>query len=145
MSRRSLLLASVCVALLFSLTACWNDNSPSNLYVASAYPGVSGYLPTGWGWKPNTKVEISIWHEPDQSGGVSTQWKKVLVVDVDPNSLFGFNPSPQVYSVARNICGNPVQGQTVLFMGKNLNTGKIVMREAPADLYYTFKACGTNG
>jgi hypothetical protein len=146
MFQKRLLLAALCVSLLFSVTACppgqSSDESQSEFFVAISWQGgVTGYLPTGWGWKPNSKVEISIWHEPDGPGSASTQWKKILDESVDPYSMFGFNSGAPFYPVRRNICGHPENGQTVLFMAKNVNTGKIRMRQVPADIYFTFKPC----
>lgn len=146
MSPKRPLLVAVCVSLLFSLTACLpgqsTDDSQSDFYVSSAgQGGVSGYLPTGYGWKPNSKLEISIWNEPDGPGSASTQWKKILDENVDASSLFGFNSGAPFYPVRRSICGTPENGQTILFMAKSLTTGKIRMRQVPADLYFTFKPC----
>lgn len=144
MSPKRPFLAAVCVSLL-TLTACppgqSTDDSESGFFVVSAAPGLAGYKPTGWGWKPNSKLEISIWNEPDGPGSASTQWKKILDETVDPSSLFGFNSGAPVYPVARSICGNPANGQTVLIMAKSLTTGKIRMFQAPADIYFTFQPC----
>jgi hypothetical protein len=144
MSPKRPLLAAVCVSLLFSLTACpgWTDNSNSDFFVTtSGQGGVSGYLPTGWGWKPNSKVEISIFNEPDGPGSANTQWKKILDENVGADSLFGFNSGAPFYPVRRNICGNPENGQTAVFMAKNVTTGQIRMRQVPVDLYFTFQPC----
>jgi hypothetical protein len=146
MSLNAPLLTVVCVSLLFSLGACPRapvpeDNAADFFVTTSGQGGVSGYLPTGWGWKPNSKVEISIWNEPDGRGSASNQWKKILDENVDSNSMFGFNSGAPFYPVRRSICGNPENGQTVVFMAKSLTTGRFVMRQVPADLYFTFKPC----
>lgn len=146
MSPNAPLLAVVCVSLLISLSACPPEQLPedntSGFFVKSTgQGGVSGYVPTGWGWKPNSKVEISIYDEPDGPGSVSNQWKKILDENVDANSMFGFNQGAPFYPVRRSICGNPEDGQMVVFMAKSLTTGKIHMQRVPAHLYYTFEAC----
>jgi hypothetical protein len=139
-------LAVVCVSLLFSLTACppgqSTDDSQSDFFVQlDQQGGVSGYLPTGWAWQPNSKVEISIWNEPDGPGSASVQWKKILDENVDATSMFGFNSGAPFYPVRRSICGNPEIGQMVVFMAKSLTTGKIRMSRVPADIYFTFQPC----
>ena len=144
MSTKLPLLAAMCVYLLFGLSACpqSTDDSRSDFFVtATGQGGVSGYLPTGWGWKPNSKIEISIWNEPDGPGSASTQWKKILDVNVGADSMFGFNSGAPFYPVRRTICGNPENGQTLVFMAKNLTTGRFQMRQVPADLYFTFQPC----
>lgn len=135
------------LSLLFSLTACvpgqTADERQSDFYVSVSFQGgQSGYLPTGWGWRPNSTVEISIWNEPNGPGTASTQWKKLFDETVDPSSLFGFNSGAPFYPVPRRICGHPENGQTVVFMAKSLTTGSIRMRQVPADLYFTFQPCG---
>ena len=145
MSWKRLLPCVVCACLLYGLSGCQpsTDTSESNFYVASAgQRGVSGYVPTGYGWQPNSQLEISIWHEPTGPGSVSSEWKKVLDVTVDATSMFGFNSGAAFYPVRRSICGTPEQGQNVLFMARSKTTGKIRMREAPAHLYFTFQPCG---
>ena len=140
------LLAAVCVSLLFSLAACSpgrsTDDSESwfNVQWAPGQGGVPGYLPTGSSWRPNTKVEISIWNEPDGPGSGSSQWKKILDENVGSDSLFGFTHGAPFYPVRRNICGGS-NGQTVVFMAKSLTTGKIRMHQVPADLYFTNQPC----
>lgn len=145
MSSKRLLVVSICACLLQGLTGCQpsTDASESNFYVASnGQGGVPGYLPTGYGWQPNSQLEISIWHEPTGPGDVSSEWKKVLDVNVDASSMFGFDSGAAFYPVRRSICGAPENGQKVLFMAKSKTTGKIRMRETPADLYFTFQPCG---
>jgi hypothetical protein len=138
------LLAAACGCALLGLTAC--ERSPSDyaadFFVTSTGQGqVSGYTPQGWGWKPNSKVSIQLWAEPDGRGGASTDWKHLFDVDVDSSSLFGFTGNAKFYPVKRTICGNPENGQTVVFMAKSLSTGKFVLRRVPADIYFTFKPC----
>jgi hypothetical protein len=146
MSAKHPLRLAVWVPVIFSLTACIPgqsaDDRQSDFFVTSNGQGsVSGYTPTGWGWKPNSKIEISIWNEPDGPGSASTQWKKILDETVDSSWLFGFNSGAPFYPVRRSICGAPENGQTLVFMAKSLTTGNIRMRQVPADLYFTFKPC----
>lgn len=145
MSSKPLSACLLSASLLASLAGCRTSTDPSesNFFVASAgQSGVSGYLPTGYGWQPNSQLEISIWHEPTGPGSVSSEWKKILDVTVDASSMFGFNSGAAFYPVRRSICGAPEASQTVLFMAKSKTTGKIRMRETPADLYFTFQPCG---
>src|SRR5690349_9692100 len=100
MIRHRYLLAAACGSALLGLTAC--DRSPSDsaadFFVTSTGQGqVSGYTPQGWGWKPNSKVSIQLWAEPDGHGGASTDWKHLFDVDVDSNSLFGFTGNAKFY------------------------------------------------
>lgn len=155
MSPKPPLLVAVCVSMLFGLTACFpgqsTDESEADFFVSTAGRAESyGYHWTGYGWKPDSTVEISIWNEPDGPGSTSTQWKKIRDENVNSISMFGdgsgapkfgYTPGSPLYPVRRTICGNPVNGQTVLFMAKSLTTGKIRMRQLPADLYFTFKSC----
>ena len=144
--KRSLRVA-LCGSLLFSLAACLPGQSPddsqASFFVTSAgRGGVSGYVPTGYGWKPNSKVEISVWNEPDGPGSASTDWKKVFDEDVDRDGLFGFNTGAPFYPVRRTICGTPGEGQTMAFMAKSLTTGTVRMHRVAVDIYFTFKPCG---
>jgi hypothetical protein len=144
MIRRRHFLAAACGCALFSLTGCGQTptDSTAEFFVTSTGQGqVSGYTPQGWGWKPNSKVSIQLWNEPDGRGGASTEWKHLFDVDVDNSSLFGFAGNVKFYPVKRTICGNPERDQTVVFMAKSLTTGRIVLRRAPADIYFTFKPC----
>jgi hypothetical protein len=133
-------------SLLFGLTACLpgqsSDDGQAGFFVASAgRGGVSGHLPTGYGWKPNSKVEISIWNEPDGPGSASTRWKKIFDENVGADWLFGFDAGAPFYPVRRSICGTPEDGQAMVFMAKSLTTGTIRMHRVPVDLYFTFKPC----
>jgi len=147
MSVRRYVLLATCVPLFLTLTACppglqTADETSSDFFVASAgQGGTSGYTPQGWGWKPGSHVEISIFNEPDGPGSASTSWKKILDETVDPTSLFGFNAGAPFYPVRRSICGNPEQGQFLVAMAKNTNTGKIRMTKVPVDIYFTFQPC----
>lgn len=146
MRQKRVLLAAVFVSLFLALSTCspWQSTGDfeAGLFVTSSgQNGVSGYLPTGWGWKPNSKVEISIWNEPDGPGSASTEWKKILDETVGDSGLFGFTPRAPFYPVRRSICGTPENGQTLVFMAKSLTTGRITMRQVPADLYFTFQPC----
>lgn len=146
MSPNRSLFVAACGFLLLSLTGCPPGKVPedtqADFFVSSTgQGGVSGYLPTGWGWKPGSKVEISIWHEPNGPGSVSSDWKKILEENADNSGMFGFNYGAPFYPVRRNICGNPENGQTLLFMAKSLTTGSVRMRQVPADLYFTFRPC----
>ncbi len=146
MSPKNPLLPIICASLLFCLTACLPDQSAddrnANLFVTSAGQGtVAGYLPTGYGWKPNSQVEISMWNEPDGPGSASTQWKKILDERVDSQGMFGFSAGAPFYPVRRSICGVPADGQKVVFMAKSLATGTVRMHRVEADLYFTFKQC----
>jgi hypothetical protein len=147
MTWKHALLASVCGCLFFTLTACQpvQDDSQSDFYVAwSGRAGKGeGYSPQGWGWKPGSKVEISIFNEPNGPGSASTEWKHILDVVVDQSGMFGFSgPSPPFYPVNRNICGSPEQDQKMVFLAKNLNTGRFRMFRVTVVLYFTFQACG---
>lgn len=136
-----LLFASLCGLLILTMPACQRsvDDSQSSFFVALGRQ--PGYYPQGWGWKPNTKVSISLWNEPDGPGSASTDWKHLFDVDVDSNGLFGFSGNPPFYPVRRSICGNPENGQTVVFLAKSLSTGKIQMYRPGADIYFTFQPC----
>jgi hypothetical protein len=146
MSRKRLFAASLWAFLLFGISACGpqgsSDDSQADFYVSLAgQSGVNGYLPNGYGWKPNSQVEISIWNEPEGPGRTNNAWKKILDENVDASSMFGFGQGAPFYPVTRSICGNPEEGQTVLFMAKSLTTGRMRMRQVPAHIYYTFRPC----
>ena len=142
LSINCLLFASLCGLLFLTLTACQPaiDESQANFFVAST-GRQPGYYPQGGGWKPNSKVSISLWNEPDGPGSASTDWKHLFDVDVDSNGMFGYSSSSPFYPVRRSICGNPENGQTVVFMAKSLTTGKILMYRPGADIYFTFQPC----
>ena len=115
------------------------DESQSDFFVQSAF---GGYNAQGWGWKPNSKVSIEIFNEPDGPGSANTAWKHMYDVDVDQWGMFGFTTDfTPPYRVERRICGTPEQNQTALVMAKNLTTGKIRMRQVPVDIYFTFQPC----
>ena len=146
MNQKRLLLLASLAFLLIGLPGCMPpqtaDESGADLYVTWAgQGGVSGYVPTGYGWRPSSKIEISIWGEPDGPGSASTEWKKVLDEVPDSFTMFGFNSGAPVYSVRRTFCGQPEQGQTMVFMAKSLTTGTIRMHRVPVDLYFTFQTC----
>jgi hypothetical protein len=138
------LLAAVCIYLLFSLNGCppgqSADESHADFGVAL---GTSAYLPKGWGWKPNSKVEISIFDEPDGPGSASSHWKKILDENVDTDGMFGFNSGAPIYPVPQKFCGDffAVKDQTVSFMVKSLTTGSIRLREVSAHIYFTGEPC----
>lgn len=142
LSISSLLLASLCGLLFLTLTACQPavDDPQSTFFVASAGPK-PGYYPQGWGWKPNSKVSISLFNEPDAPGSASTEWKHLFDVDVDSSGMFGFSSSPPFYPVRRAICGNPENDQKVVFLAKSLTTGKVQLYRPGADIYFTFQQC----
>ena len=141
-------LVAFCAGVLFSLTGCLPGQSSEDPYadffVVTAGPGQAGmevYRPTGYGWRPNSKVEFSIWNEPDGPGSTSTQWKKIFDVNVDATGQFEFNDAAAAYPVRRNICGKPEDQQKMVFKARSLNTGTVRMRQSPVDLYFTFTGC----
>jgi len=148
MSPKRPLLVAACVGLLFSVTGCLPGQSSEDPYadffVDTAGPGQAGmevYRPRGYGWKPNSKVEFSIWNEPDGRGSASTQWKKIFDVNVDATGMFGFNDAAAVYPVRRSICGNPETQQTMVFMARSPTTGTVRMHQSPVDHYFTLRPC----
>lgn len=145
MTWKHVLFATVSGSLFLTLTACdrVSDDSQSSFYVESiGRHGVPGFTPTGWGWKPLSKVSIDIFDEPNGPDSASSEWKHILDETVDSNSLFGFPPpEPPFYAVKRSICGNPIPNQTMVFMAKNLTTGRIQMVRVPVDQYFTFQPC----
>ena len=140
-------LAAVSVYLLFGLSACppgQTEEIRADFWAgAVGRAGVTnGFSATGWGWKPNSKVEISIWHEPDGPGSARAEWKKILDENVDSDGTFGFKPGAPFYPVYRTICGNPEPGQKILFMAKNPTTGTIRMIQFEfAHIYFTGQPC----
>jgi hypothetical protein len=141
MLRNRYLLAAACCCVLGLTTCTRNDpeDSQANFFVAVAS---SGYTPQGYGWKPNSKVSIDMWGEPDGPGSASTAWKHLFDVNVDSIGMFGFTGA-QTYPVPlKKFCGNPENGQTAVFMAKSLTTGRLVMRSFPVDIYFTFHPCG---
>jgi hypothetical protein len=141
MTLKRALFATACGSLFLTLTACPPslDDSNSNFFVQSS-GARAGYTPQGSGWKPNTKVEISIWGEPDGAGGASTEWRHLFDEQVDGIGMFGYNGGAQFLPVARKFCGNPEQGQVVTFMAKS-QTGRIQTYRPGADIYFTFQPC----
>ena len=142
-------------AVLLTLSACqptdqskgdsksgFDDDSEAEFIVSSAgKDGAPGFTPQGWGWKPGSRVEISLFNEPDGQGKANPSWKKILDETVDASSLFGLNSNPPFYPVRRTLCGQPAPRQFMLVMAKNMDTGKIRIRPLPIDLYYTFQPC----
>ncbi len=138
MALKRTLLIIACSSLLLAATcppspAGEAHDAQADFFVAAGMPG---YTPQGYGWKPGSIVRIEVFDEPDGSGG----WKHLFDVSVDSNGMFGFNSGAKSHPVRRTICGSPVSGQTVVFMAK-ADTGRIRMRNVPADLYYTFQPC----
>ena len=120
----------------------FKDDSEAEFLVATADKnGVPAFTPQGWGWKPGSRVEISLFNEPDGQGKANPSWKKILDETVDASSLFGFSANPPAYPVRRTLCGNPPPRQFMLVMAKNMDTGKIRIRPLPIDLYFTFQPC----
>jgi hypothetical protein len=145
------LFVTACGPLVLTLTACQpasqsTDESESELLVSSAGKGgVPGFTPQGWGWKQGSRVEISLFNEPDSQGKANPNWKKILDETVDPLSMFGFSSNPPFYPVRRTLCGNPAPRQFMLVMAKNTDTGKLRIRPLPVDLYFTFQPCPHSG
>ena len=150
---------AACGLLFLTLSACqptaqskgdsksqFKDDSEAEFIVNSAGKnGVPGFTPHGWGWKPGSHVEISLFNEPDGQGKANPSWKKILDETVDASSLFGLSSNPPFYPVRRTLCGNPPARQFMLVMAKNMDTGKIRMRPLPIDLYFTFQPCPHSG
>ena len=150
-SKRALLLAA-CGPLLLALAACQQagkntdgDADPEFMVSSAGKNGVPGFTPQGWGWKPGSKVEISLFNEPDGQGKANASWKKILDETVEDSTMFGFNSNPPFYPVRRTLCGNPPPRQIMLAMAKNTDTGRIRMRPLPVDLYFTFQPCPHSG
>ena len=118
-----------------------DDADPEFLVSSAGKNGVPGFTPQGWGWKPGSKIEISLFNEPDGQGKANPTWKKILDEKVEPSTMFGFDVNPPFYPVRRTLCGNPPPRQIMLVMAKNADTGKIRMRPLPVDLYFTFQPC----
>jgi len=145
MALKHALLVIVCSPLLLAAGSCppspGADDAQADFFVAAVgQGGVSGYTPQGWGWKPGSKVAIELFNEPNGPGSAATEWKHLFDVSADSNGMFGFSGNAAFYPVRRVICGTPESGQTVVFMAK-ADTGRIRMRQVPADLYYTFQPC----
>jgi hypothetical protein len=141
MSIRRCLLAVAGASLLLSLAGCSPDDSHAEIFPASAGQGPSnGYKVQGWGWKPGSKVSISMFNEPNGPGSASTEWRHLFDVTADANGMFGFSSNGSFHPVNRNICGNPENGQVAQFMAK-ADTGTIRLRQGPVDIYFTFKPC----
>src|SRR4029453_18757298 len=95
---------AACAPLFLALTACqptaqskgdskseFKDDSEAEFLVSSADKnGVPGFTPQGWGWKPGSRVEISLFNEPDGQGRANPSWKKILDETGDPSALLGF-------------------------------------------------------
>ena len=151
-SKRALLLAA-CGPLLLALAACQpaskgmedSDSDPEFLVSSAPKNGVAGFTPQGWGWKPGSKVEISLFNEPDGQGKANASWKKILDETVEDSTMFGFSDKAPFYPVRRTLCGNPPPRHVMLAMAKNTDTGKIRMRPLPVDLYFTFQPCPHSG
>ncbi len=147
MNVKRILPALICLPMMITLAGCPvkrtnYDDSDSNFFVSVTHQNrVQGYLPTGSGWKPGSKVEISLFNEPNGTGGVNQVWRRLFTVTVDPSSMFGFNQGAPFHPVRRIQCGVIPNNQTVVFLAKNLDTGKIRMQHVLADLYFTFNPC----
>ena len=97
MTLKRALFAAACAHLCLALTACqptaqskddskagFKDDSEAEFLVGSADKnGVPGFTPQGWGWKPGSRVEISLFNEPDGQGKANPSWKKILDETVD--------------------------------------------------------------
>ena len=155
MTLKRALFVAACGPFYVALTACqptaqskgdskseFKDDSEAEFLVSSAGKNeVPGLTPQGWGWKPGSRVEISLFNEPDGQGKANPNWKKILDERVDASSLFGLSSNPPFYPVRRTLCGNPAPRQFMLVMAKNMDTGKIRIRPLPIDLYFTFQPC----
>lgn len=161
--KRTLFLAA-CGPLLLTLAACQppdksakgsgsagsgiggdTDSDPEFMVTSAGKNGAPGFTPQGWGWKPGSKVEISLFNEPDGQGKPNPSWKKILDETVETSTMFGFNDKAPFYPVRRTLCGNPPPRLIMLAMAKNTDTGKIRMRPLPVDLYFTFQPCPHSG
>jgi hypothetical protein len=121
------------------------DSDPEFLMSSAGKNGAPGYTPQGWGWKPGSSIEISVFNEPDSQGKPNPTWKKILDEKVEPSTMFGFSADAPFYPVRRTLCGNPAPRQFMLAMAKNMDTGKTRMRPLPVDLYFTFQPCPGTG
>ena len=142
---------TACGPLFLTLIACQpaakssGDDDPEFLVSSAGKNGVPGYTPQGWGWKPGSSIEISLFNEPDAQGKANPSWKKIADEKVDPSTMFGFSAKAPFYPVRRTLCGQPAPRQFMLVMAKNTDTGKIRMRPLPVDLYFTFQPCPHSG
>lgn len=144
---------AACGPFVLMLTACQQagqksadgDADPEFLIGSAGKAGVPGLTPQGWGWKPGSKVEISLFNEPDSQGKPNASWKKILDETVEPSTMFGFSDKAPFYPVRRTLCGNPAPRQMMLVMAKNTDTGRVRMRPLPVDLYFTFQPCPHSG
>lgn len=150
-SKRALFIAACGPLFMMIITACqpasdkMEDSEAEFLMSSAGKGGAPGFTPQGWGWKPGSRVEISLFNEPDSQGKPNPNWKKILDETVDPSSMFGFSSDPPFYPVRRTLCGNPAPRQFMLAMAKNTDTGKTRMRPLPVDLYFTFQPCPHSG
>jgi hypothetical protein len=144
MSIRSGLLACAGASMLLSLSGCLEPASAADaqaeIFPASASHAGNGYQVQGWGWKPGSKVSISMFDEPNGPGTAASEWRHLFDVTADANGMFGFTTGSAFHPVNRNICGQPEQGQVASFQAK-ADTGRIRVRQTPVDIYYTFQRC----
>jgi hypothetical protein len=136
------MLACAGVSLLLSLAGCpapTADDAQADIFPASAGHAGNGYQVQGWGWKPGSKVSISMFDEPGPNGSAS-EWHHLFDVTADANGMFGFSSGSAFHPVTRNICGQPEQGQVASFQAK-ADTGRIRVKQGPVDIYFTFKPC----
>jgi hypothetical protein len=151
MTLKRALFVTACGPLFLAAIACQpaSDNmedSEAELLMSNAGKGgAPGFTPQGWGWKPGSKVEISLFNEPDSQGKPNPSWKKILDETVDTSTMFGFSADAPFYPVRRTLCGNPAPRQFMLAMAKDTKTGRTRMRPLPVDLYFTFQPCPHSG
>ena len=83
MTLKRALFLTACGPLLLTIIACQpaSDNmedSEAELLMSNAGKGgAPGFTPQGWGWKPGSSVEISLFNEPDSQGKPNPSWKKI--------------------------------------------------------------------
>jgi hypothetical protein len=129
-----------CVGLTLSASACpQTEDSKSTFSVADSHPLGWGYVPTGQGWTPGSKVSIWVWDEPNGPSGSRTgAWKDVFDTVVDQNGMFG-ETNPILYAVRPSLCGTTEQ--KVTFRARSLTTGRAITAEVSARKYFTGDPC----
>lgn len=105
----------------------------------------STFIPTGSGWVPGSEIDISLAAEPqkNQVGELfMANARSIGKIKVDVNGMFGFNPGPFQYSVARSLCGTPPPWMSKpFFVARDNTNGLMKFWAVEAFNWFSFNPC----
>jgi hypothetical protein len=141
---RAIALYSLAVAL-FALGGCATGRDPNFFVAVSGNRQESTFLPQGYGWVPNNRIEISVYGEPMREGNElvnNSSWRSLGFVKPDSYGMFGYNSGALVAVVPRSLCGAPPQWlNQPLFLARDTETGTVSLIAGSNAEWFTFEPC----